>query len=66
MVFEGWVADPKKFMQGVELEKNSRKHLGKEKNSCNFMRNPSEIQLSAGSLIANMAHFQISVTLPYL
>jgi hypothetical protein len=38
------VADPKKkFMQGVGLGKKiPASTWGKKKNSCNFMRNPSE------------------------
>jgi hypothetical protein len=38
------VADPKKkFMQGVGLEKKiPASTRGKKKNSCNFIRNPSE------------------------
>jgi hypothetical protein len=30
-ILGGGGADPKKFMHGVQLEKNSCKHLGKEK-----------------------------------
>ena len=38
------MADPKKkFMQGVGLEKKiPASTRGKKKNSCNFIRNPSE------------------------
>ena len=38
------MADPKKkFMQGVGLEKQiPASTRGKKKNSCNFIRNPSE------------------------
>jgi hypothetical protein len=43
-ILGGRVADPKKkFMQGVGLEKKiPASTWGKKKNSCNFMRNPSE------------------------